>query len=195
MEIKRVFDILDNLKKSSSKSDILSAKENKKWVSHSVTDFVNNANYVSAALLHLGLKSGDNIAIMANNMPQWNFVDYGSQQVAMPSAPVFPTISSEDLNYILNHCEAKIIFISEKSTYQKLASMEGELPHLKYVFSFHPIEGVKLFSEFLEIGKQHLDLAKIDELKNKVTENDLLTILYTPPTTGKPKDVMISHKN
>ena len=56
MEIKRVFDILDNLKKSSSKSDILSAKENKKWVSHSVADFVNNANYVSAALLHLGLK-------------------------------------------------------------------------------------------------------------------------------------------
>ena len=102
MEIKRVFDILENLKNTSSKDDILSAKVNKKWVSHSITDFVNNANYVGSALLHLGLNSGDTVAIMANNMPEWNFVDYGSQQVAMPSVPIFPTISSGDLKYILN---------------------------------------------------------------------------------------------
>ena len=121
MEIKRVFDILDNLKISSSKNDILNAKEKqpgqqdgKKWVNYSVTDFAFNANYVSSALLYLGLKSGDSVAIMASNMPQWNFVDYGSQQVAMPTIPIFPTISGNDLKYILNHSEAKIIFISEK---------------------------------------------------------------------------------
>lgn len=195
MEIKRVFDILENLKNTSSKKDILSAKESKKWVNYSITDFVDNANYVGSALLHLGLKSGDNIAIMANNMPQWNFVDYGSQQVAMPSAPIFPTISSGDLKYILNHCEAKIIFISEKSTYLKLASMAEELPHLKYVFSFCSLEGVKPFSEFIELGKQNLALDKIEKIKKGITENDLLTLLYTSGTTGQPKGVMLSHKN
>lgn len=201
MEIKRVFDILDSLKMSSSKKDILNAKENlpgqtvKKWVNYSINDFVNNANYVASALLQLGLKSGDNIGIMAANMPQWNFVDYGSQQVAMPSAPIFPTISNSDLKFILNHCEAKIIFISEKSTYLKLVSMEDELPHLKYVFSFTPIEGVKPFSEFLELGKQHLALEKIEAIKKSITEKDLLTILYTSGTTGQPKGVMISHSN
>jgi long-chain acyl-CoA synthetase len=195
MEIKRVFDILDKLKTFAPKKDILNAKENKKWVSYSLDELINNSNFVSAALLQLGLKSNDLVAIMAGNSAQWNFVDYGSQQVAMPTAPIFPTISNDDLKYILNHSEAKIIFISDKSTWQKLASMEKDLPHLKYVFSFNHIEGVKHFSEFIDLGKQHLDLKKIEAIKSNVLETDLLTILYTSGTTGQPKGVMLTHKN
>ena len=202
MELKRVFDILDRLKTYAPKKDILNAKENlptgqsgKHWVSYSLDDFINNTNYVSAALLHLGLKPGDTVAIMAGNSPQWNFVDYGCQQVAMPSAPIFPTISNNDLTYILNHSEAKIIFISEKAIWQKLATIEKDLPHLKYVFSFDPLEGVKPFSEFIALGKENLDLDKIATIKDAVKEDDLMTLLYTSGTTGQPKGAMISHKN
>lgn len=195
MKLERVFDILEKLKSYAPKKDILNAKENKQWVQYSLQDFIDNAHYVSSALLHLGFQKGDNIAIMASNMPQWNFVDFGSQQVGMPSAPIFPTLSNEDLKYILNHCEAKIIFISDKSVYQKINALKPELPFLKQVYSFNPIEGVAHFSEFIALGKQHLDLDKINAIKDAIHEHDLLTILYTSGTTGIPKGVMLSHKN
>ena len=195
MEVKRTFDILERLKTIAPKSDILNAKENKKWVSYSLDDFINHTNLVASALLQLGLKPGDNIALMAGNMPSWNFVDYGSQQVAMPTCPIYPTINNDDLKYILNHCEAKIIFISDRAVYAKLLALQNDLPFLKYVFSFAPVDGVKSFTEFLELGRAHYDQQRIDSIKAGISEDHLLTILYTSGTTGQPKGVMISHKN
>lgn len=202
MEATRVFDILDLYKSTYQKDDLLCAKEilptgkaGKQWKKHNSSDLINYTNWVSYALLALGLKENDKVAIISNNCPEWIFADYGCQQLNIVTVPIFPTISNHDMQFILNHAEAKAVFISDKSIYAKLVSLQQDIPGIKHVISFNPILGLMSFADFIDLGKKNEDLAKVDAIKKSITPENLLTILYTSGTTGTPKGVMLSHRN
>ena len=165
MEITRVFDILDLHKTQYQKNDILSAKENKQWKKYSCTDLVNYSNYVSAGLLAMGLTDKDKIGILSNNRPEWNFCDFGAQQANIVTVPVYPTISNDDLKYIINHAEVTLLFISDKNILAKLTQLEKEIPTVKHIVSFNKIENVMHFSDFIELGKKAYNEVQINTIK------------------------------
>ena len=195
-EITRLFDFAYYQLKKNNLPNCLVTKYDGQWIATSTQEYLDKANAVSRALLHLKLQPNDKIALISSsNRTEWNIMDVGVLQIGAQTVPIYPTISSEDYAYILNHSESKYCFVSDEVVYQKLMAVRSELPLLEEVYSFDEIKGCKNWLELLEIGKDLSNQDVVEDRKNNVKPEDLATIIYTSGTTGKPKGVMLSHNN
>ncbi|MFC2089950.1 AMP-dependent synthetase/ligase [Bacteroidota bacterium] len=198
MEITRTFDILDQIsEKYGQKEDMLAARIDGSWQTCSSEEFIKTVYAVSYGLLSLGLKKGDKIATISNNRPEWNFLDHGMSMVGIIQVPVYPTISEEEYEYILNHSEPKLVLVADKNLYQKISPIAAKINSIKTVYTFNEVEGAEHWSAIKKLGEESGDKF-VDELKSikaDITPSDMLTILYTSGTTGMPKGVMLSHNN
>jgi long-chain acyl-CoA synthetase len=194
MKIERLFDILPHQKQNHPLKTALAGKEKGKWVHYSTDDLIAEANAVSLGLLALGVEPGDKIANISNNRPEWNFLDFGMLQIGAVHVPIYPTITDEDYNYILNHAEVKYIFVSSAELYERIAKIAEKVPTVKAVYTFDQVAGAKHWSEVKQAGEGG-NLKQVEALKANVKAEDLFTIIYTSGTTGFPKGVMLSHRN
>lgn len=195
MEVTRLFDFpYYQLEKYNLKAALIT-KYDGVWVETSTQEYIDKANAISRALLKLGVKKNDKIAVISStNRTEWNIVDIGVLQLGAQNIPIYPTISHDDYEYVLNHSESIYCFVSDKEVLDKI-NMVKHNTKLKEVYSFDHIEGCKHYSELLELGKDLSNQTEVDACKKEVNPSDLATIIYTSGTTGKPKGVMLSHHN
>ena len=192
----RLFDFLEFAKTNHPSDNVLNTKYNGKWQSLSTHDYDLKANYISSSLISMGVKPGDKIAMISStNRSEWSIIDMGLSQIGAINVPLYPTITSKDYLYILNHSECKYCFVSDLEVYEKVFAVKEQVKSLKNIYSFDNIDKCSNWRELIDSGQESLDISIIQEQKSKVKPEDLATIIYTSGTTGTPKGVMLSHSN
>ena len=194
-EITRIFDFPYHQLEKYNLPGAFSTKYNGKWKTISSQEYINKANTISRGLLQLGVQANDKIAIISStNRSEWNICDIGILQLGAQNVPIYPTISKEDYEYVLNHSGAIYVFVSDQEVLDKINLIKGNT-ELKGVYTFDAIEGENNWEEIITLGEDMSLQPQVEERKNNVQPEDLATLIYTSGTTGKPKGVMLSHNN
>ncbi|MBT8223735.1 MAG: AMP-dependent synthetase/ligase [Eudoraea sp.] len=194
--ITRLFDFAYFQLENYNLEKALITKYKGEWVATSSQEFVDKANAVSRALLRMGVKPDDKIAVISmTNRTEWNIMDIGVLQIGAQNVPIYPTISVEDYAYILNHSESKYVFVSCEEVLEKVKAIQDQVSSLLEVYSFDELPGCKHWSELLTLGSDKSNQAEVEARKDAVKPEDLATLIYTSGTTGRPKGVMLSHWN
>jgi len=192
--ISRLFEIPGHQLSKYPQNDALAYKDGEEWKTISITEFINIVNQVSCGLLKKGVQPGDKIAIVSRNRPEWIFMDYAIQQVGAISVPLYPTITVEDYQFILNDSATTLAFVENQQLYDRVDQASQPLQHSLNIFSFDQLDGIDHWTE-LKISTTEDQLTHIENIKSGINPDSLATIIYTSGTTGNPKGVMLSHDN
>ena len=175
---------------------MMTSKVGGEWKSYSTKEFIEAVDQTSRALLELGVKHGDKVALIShNNRCEWNIMDHALLQIGAVDVPIYPTMTEADYEYIFNHSESIYCFVSNDELYDKVSAVLGKCEHMKKVYTFEHYEGKNHWSEVLALGADQTRQAEVEKARDAVKPEDLATIIYTSGTTGLPKGVMLSHKN
>jgi len=180
---------------------MFAAKENGQWRPYSTQEVADIVNQISTGLLQLGVSCGDlsdegrdKVAILSKNRPEWLLLDLAVQQIGAVLTPFYPTINVNELEFVLNDAQVKIVFVNDEEIFNKLMSIRGRVPSLQHIFTFEHVANARHWKEMLGSPDQAM-LERIASVSNRIRGEDLATIIYTSGTTGTPKGVMLSHHN
>jgi len=197
----RLFDCLEYQLKNLPLPDMFAAKEGGVWKKYSTAEVNNTINQLASGLLQLGISPNDmsaerrdKVAIISKNRPEWLMIDLAVQKIGAVLAPIYPTINVNELQFILNDSQAKVIFVNDEELFLKVKSIKDNVPSLQHIFALEYVTNAIHWKDCL-LPATTERLVKIQQLSDKITPTDLATIIYTSGTTGTPKGVMLSHHN
>jgi long-chain acyl-CoA synthetase len=197
-----VNDVFRNRVKKYGKRVAIEKKIKGVWESASWDQYYERARAVGLGLYELGVRKGQMVAILSENRLEWLYTDLGSLGIGACLIPIYPTLVSEEIEYILNNSESKIIIPENKNQLKKVLEVIHACPSVEKIIVIeeqdaagHP--GIMSMKALMETGsKKHAaDPELFDRLSRDVDQEDLATLVYTSGTTGLPKGAMITHGN
>ncbi len=198
MEIRRLFDFIDHVENDlPQRCDVLARSQKGVWTKTCTLEFAEGCRSVARGLLAMGYGKGTKLIDISASRPEWNFIDLGSALAGMIHIPVYSTLSHDDYRYIFEHSDAEIIFIDNARLLKKLAPIVEEIPREIKVVLIDDSDSAFCLRDMRKAGdarRQELD-SILERNKRTIGEDECVSIVYTSGTTGRPKGVMLSHRN
>jgi len=183
------------------KPNTLNYKRDGVWHSISAAEMVRRAKEIAFGLRSLGVARGDRVAILSESCVEWVLADQGCLFAGAVSVPIYPTLTSPQVQYILEDCAPKVLFIATQDKFDEVCAAVESCKGISAVILFNP-DGNKQPGHLTidEVEQRGCEVAQensrvVDELAGSAQPDDLATIIYTSGTTGEPKGVMLSHAN
>lgn len=172
-----------------------------KWIPISWNTFSDKVTTVSNALVELGIRVQENIAVFSQNMPEDFYVDFGAYGVRAVTIPFFPNSSPSQIKYMVDDAEIRLIFVGEQQQYDTIIPIFPLSSTLEHLVIFdrnvvrHPTDRFSIyFDDFLKLGLQRSHQEEVNRRTALARPEDIANILYTSGTTGVSKGVVLTHK-
>jgi long-chain acyl-CoA synthetase len=156
---------------------------------------------IALGLMALGLSRGDRVAILSTTRLEWCLADIGSILGGFVTVPIYPSNLPDQVEYILAHSRARVVFVEDESQFNKVAGVRSRLPHLPRIVMMtggaSGKEGATDLSALREDGREHgsANPGALEARTEEILPSDDLTVIYTSGTTGPPKGVVTRHSN
>ncbi|MGH7544709.1 MAG: AMP-dependent synthetase/ligase, partial [Gemmatimonadota bacterium] len=184
------------------KPDVWKVRRHGAWHSLSHRRIADEVRRLALGLRDLGLRRGDRVAILSENRPEWHYADFACATSGLTSVPIYATLPADPIEYMLKDSEARAIFVSNAEQLDKVRRLRPTCPALEHAILFDGAGRADPFVVPLETVMAGGDAeiaagrgAAYREEALAARPHDLLTILYTSGTTGRPKGVMLTHNN
>ena len=176
------------------------AKKNKDWSSLSWNETSIKVKEFAGGLKSFGIKPGDKVVIVSENRPEWIIADLAINLIGAITVPAYTTNTEDDHHYILEHSDAKAVIASNNILANRVALATTRTKLCKILITLDNYSGfepdnLKIinFSEVSDFGKNNIENA-LDHF-NQIQPDDVSCIIYTSGTGGRPKGVMLTHRN
>ncbi|HXZ80234.1 MAG TPA: long-chain fatty acid--CoA ligase [Terriglobales bacterium] len=170
-------------------------KQTVKWIPISSRELYRDVVGTARALMQWGIAKGDRVAILSENRPEWAVADFATMAIGAVVVPLYPTLTGEQIAFLLNDSGTRVIFVSTTEQLQKIKSIKDQT-HLEHivVMDYVGVTDAIPMHRLMHGGPTSADSA-FDATAQAIGPDDLATIMYTSGTTGISKGVMLTHGN